>query len=62
MEGGTVGLFVTAFGFKLSPKCQLNHLAQRSLEEAAVHTSRAVTALHVQRALELLPWVAQLAR
>jgi type II secretory pathway predicted ATPase ExeA len=40
----------------------LNHLAQRSLEEAALQQSRAVTAAHVQRALELLPWVAQLAR
>lgn len=40
----------------------LNHLAQRALEEAAVQNSRAVTAAHVQRALELLPWVAQLAR
>ena len=40
----------------------LNHLAQRSLEEAAAQNSRAITAAHVQRALELLPWVAQLAR
>ncbi len=39
----------------------LNHLAQRALEEAAGQNSRAVTAAHVQRALELLPWVAQLA-
>jgi type II secretory pathway predicted ATPase ExeA len=38
-----------------------NHLAQRSLEEAATQNSRAITAAHVQRALELLPWVAQLA-
>jgi type II secretory pathway predicted ATPase ExeA len=38
----------------------LNHLAQRALEEAAAHNSRAITAVHVQRALELLPWVAQL--
>jgi len=40
----------------------LNHLAQRALEEAAAQNSRTITALHVQRALELLPWVAQLAR
>ena len=39
----------------------LNHLAQRALEEAATANSGAVTAVHVQRALELLPWVAQLA-
>jgi len=38
----------------------LNHLAQRALEEAAAQNSRAVTSAHVQRALELLPWVAQL--
>lgn len=40
----------------------LNHLAQRSLEEAASQNTRSVTATHVQRALELLPWVAQLAQ
>jgi type II secretory pathway predicted ATPase ExeA len=40
----------------------LNHLAQRALEEAASQNSRMVTAAHVQRALELLPWVAQLAK
>ena len=40
----------------------LNHLAQRALEEAATANSRAVTAVHVQRALELLPWVAQIAQ
>jgi type II secretory pathway predicted ATPase ExeA len=39
----------------------LNHLAQRALEAAAAHNSRTVTAAHVQHALELLPWVAQLA-
>jgi len=39
----------------------LNHLAQRALEQAAAQNSRAVTAAHVQQALELLPWVAQLA-
>jgi type II secretory pathway predicted ATPase ExeA len=40
----------------------LNHLAQRALEEAAAQNSRTVTSAHVQRALELLPWVAQLAK
>jgi len=40
----------------------LNHLAQRALEEAAAQNSRLITAAHVQRALELMPWVAQLAR
>jgi type II secretory pathway predicted ATPase ExeA len=40
----------------------LNHLAQRALEEALAQNSRTVTAAHLQRALELLPWVAQLAR
>jgi len=39
----------------------VNHLAQRALEEAAAQNSRTVSAVHVQRALELLPWVAQLA-
>lgn len=39
----------------------LNHLAQRALEEAAAQNSRAVSSTHVQRALELLPWVTQLA-
>jgi type II secretory pathway predicted ATPase ExeA len=38
----------------------LNHLAQRALEEAAAHNCRLVTATDVQRALELMPWVAQL--
>ena len=38
----------------------LNHLAQRAMEEAAAQNSRAITTAHVQRALELLPWVAQL--
>jgi len=40
----------------------LNHLAQRALEEAVAQNSRAITAAHVQRALELLPWVAQFAK
>jgi type II secretory pathway predicted ATPase ExeA len=39
-----------------------NHLAQRSLEEAVAQNSRTVTSAQVQRALELLPWVAQLAK
>jgi len=39
---------------------RLNHLAQRALEEAAAQNTRTITAAHVQRALELLPWVAQL--
>ena len=38
----------------------LNHLAQRALEAAAAQNSRAITATHVQRALEFLPWVAQI--
>jgi type II secretory pathway predicted ATPase ExeA len=38
----------------------LNHLAQRALEEAALDNSRAITSAHVQRALELMPWVAQI--
>jgi len=37
-----------------------NHLAQRAMEEAAAQNSRAITTAHVHRALELLPWVAQL--
>jgi type II secretory pathway predicted ATPase ExeA len=40
----------------------LNHLAQRALEEAAAQNSRTVSAAQMQRALELLPWVAQLAQ
>jgi general secretion pathway protein A len=40
----------------------LNHLAQRALEEAAAQYSRTVTTAHMQRALELLSWVAQLAK
>ena len=39
----------------------LNHLAQRALEQAAAQNVRTITATHVQAALELLPWVAQLA-
>ena len=40
----------------------LNYLAQRALEEAAAQNCRTATAAHVQRALELLPWVAQIAK
>jgi hypothetical protein len=40
----------------------LHHLAQRAIEEAAAQNSRAITTAHVQRALELLPWVAQFAK
>jgi type II secretory pathway predicted ATPase ExeA len=40
----------------------LNHLAQRALEEAAAQNSPTVTATHLQRALALLPWAAQLAK
>jgi general secretion pathway protein A len=39
----------------------LNHLAQRALEEAATQNSRTVTTAHMQRPLELLPWVTRLA-
>jgi type II secretory pathway predicted ATPase ExeA len=39
----------------------LNHLAQRALEAAARQNARTITAAHVQQALDLLPWVAQLA-
>jgi general secretion pathway protein A len=39
----------------------LNHLAQRALEEAATQNSRTVTTAHMQRALDLLPWVTRLA-
>jgi type II secretory pathway predicted ATPase ExeA len=38
----------------------VNHLAQRALEAAAAQNSRTVTAAHVQRAIELLPWIAKL--
>ena len=38
---------------------QLNYLAQRALEEAARQNSRVVTAVHLQSALELMPWIAQ---
>ena len=36
----------------------LNHLTQKALEEAAAQNSRAITTAHLQRALEILPWVA----
>jgi hypothetical protein len=32
----------------------------RTISEAAAQNSRAITTAHVHRALELLPWVAQL--
>ena len=38
---------------------QLNHLAQRALEEAAILDSRTVTPNHVHSALDLMPWVAR---
>jgi len=38
----------------------LNHLAQRALEQAAHQNSRAITSAHVQSALHLMPWLAQL--
>jgi type II secretory pathway predicted ATPase ExeA len=38
----------------------VNHLGQRALEEAARQNSRLITAPHVQRALELMPWIAKL--
>jgi type II secretory pathway predicted ATPase ExeA len=38
----------------------LNHLAQRAIEAAAAQNARLVTAAHIQRALELLPWIAKL--
>ena len=38
---------------------QLNHLAQRALEEAATQDSRSVTPAHVHSALDLMPWVAR---
>jgi len=39
----------------------LNHLAQRALEEAAAQNSRTITTAHLQHALDLVPWAAQLA-
>jgi len=38
----------------------LNHLAQRTIEQALAQNARTITAAHVQQALELLPWLAQL--
>lgn len=38
----------------------VNHLAQRAVEAAAAQNSRLVTTAHVQRAIELLPWIAKL--
>lgn len=39
----------------------LNHIAQRALEEALSEQARVVTCVHVQRALDRLPWLARLA-
>lgn len=38
----------------------INHLAQRALESAAAQNSSTVSADHLHRALELLPWIAKL--
>jgi len=38
----------------------VNHLAQRALETAAAQNSRLITTAHLQRAIELLPWIAKL--
>jgi general secretion pathway protein A len=38
----------------------LNHLAQRALEQAASQNSRSITSVHVQSALQLMPWLAKL--
>jgi type II secretory pathway predicted ATPase ExeA len=38
----------------------VNHLAQRALEAAAAQNSRLLTPVHVQCAIELLPWIAKL--
>lgn len=38
----------------------VNHLAQRAVETAAAQNSRLVTATHLHRAIELLPWIAKL--
>jgi type II secretory pathway predicted ATPase ExeA len=38
----------------------VNHLAQRALETAAAQNSRLVSTTHIQRALQLLPWIAKL--
>ena len=38
----------------------INHLAQRAVETAAAQNSRVITTAHLQRAFELLPWIAKL--
>jgi len=38
----------------------VNHLAQRAVEAAATQNSRVVSTAHIQRAIELLPWIAKL--
>jgi len=38
----------------------INHLAQRALEIAAAQNSPVITTAHLQRAIELLPWIAKL--
>lgn len=38
----------------------LNHLAQRTLAAAVDQNSRSVSSLHVQSALQLMPWLAKL--
>lgn len=40
----------------------VNHLAQRSMEEAATQNQRTITAQHVQTALDRLPWLVRLGR
>ena len=40
----------------------INHLAQRSIEEAATQNQRIITTGHVQSALDRLPWLVRLAR
>lgn len=37
-----------------------NHLAQRAMEQAAAQNSRSIAGAHVQSALQLLPWLAEL--
>jgi len=38
----------------------INHLAQRAMESAAAQNTQSVSSAHIQRALELLPWIAKL--
>jgi type II secretory pathway predicted ATPase ExeA len=35
----------------------INHLAQRAIEEAACAASASISAVHVQKALDRLPWL-----